>query len=787
MHTNKILTQPSDSRRGAASGSVRAVRRRRTAAVSRVAGCLAGLASLLGGPAARAADAPTPPGPAPLSVEWMVEGPALTVGGPPIASWRPGRDAWVEWRGAGADRALVEVDAHTGTPTRLVGDRELAALRGEAEPPVPMASIGRAGPPSHVWTRGGDALVLPFRGDLFLVDLVGGTRARLTRTTSPIADVQPSPQGDAVAFSRDGELWVARATPEGPRETRRTFDGSDDLLNATLDWVYPEELDVTTAIQWSPDGTRLAFLQLDESRVPRVEVGDPMPRHGRTVRQRYPKAGDPNPVARVFVVGRDEGAPVALDLGPEGDAYVPWFRWTPDGRHVLVAVLPRDQQSVEVRRCDPAGGPPTPWWRDADARWVDVPDPPRFLADGATALVRARRGAWWRLFRVGLADAAVAPLTPDGRDAGKLLAVDETAGAAFYASEDRDRLRATVSRVPLAGGLPTLVTDAEASHVTSFATTGRVFVDDASRLDQPSRFDVRRADGTLVRTLVGGATPAWTALALRAPTIVRLPGDPALVATVRAPRAFDPTQRWPVVFHVYGGPGSRMVRDAYDGGLFGPVLAEAGFVVVSVDGRGTAGHGKDAETTVHRRLGTCEVEDLVAAVERFAREPWFDRERVGVWGWSYGGTLAALAAGKAPTTFRAAVAVAPVTDWRLYDTIYTERYMDRPEENPDGYAAAAATTWAKDVTGALLLAHGLADDNVHAQNTWWMTKALVAAGRPFDLQVYPEKGHGLEGRETRLHLHRRVLEHFRCALGAGPRPTTDGRARPPATDDAAPR
>jgi dipeptidyl-peptidase-4 len=602
------------------------------------------------------------------------------------------------------------------------------------------------------------------------VDLARGTRARLTRTTSPIADVVPSPEGDAVAFSRDGELWVGRAGPDGPVEARRTTDGSDDVLNATLDWVYPEELDVTTAIQWSPDGTRLAFLRLDETHVPHATIGDPMPRHGATTRQRYPKAGDPNPVASVCVVGRDAGTPTALPLGAGGELYVPWFRWTPDGRHVLVAVMPRDQRSVEVRRCDPGGGPPTTWWRDEDPRWVDVPDPPRFLADGETAIVRSRRGGWWRLWRVRLDDGAATPLTPDGEDAGRVLAVDEAAGVVFYPAEHRPTLRAVVARASLAGGPVATVTEADASHTASFSTTGRVFLDDASRLDRPSRFTVRRADGSKVRDVGDAATPAWAAVALPPPTIARLPGEPELVATVRRPRAFDPGRRWPVVFHVYGGPGSRLVRDAFDGGLFDAVLAEAGFVVVRMDGRGTSGRGKDHEAAVAGRLGACEVEDLVAAVDRLAAEPWFDRARVGVWGWSYGGTLAALAAGKAPDTFRAAVAVAPVTDWRLYDTIYTERYMGRPEARADAYRAAAATTFAKDVRGALLLAHGLADDNVHAQNTWWMVKALVAADRPFDLQVYPEKGHGLEGRETRLHLHRRIVAHFVRALGPGPSP-----------------
>ena len=738
-----------------------------------VGACVAGIAAPVAGE-----DAAAPAAPPPLPLERLYEDPPLVTGGPAIASWRPpgprpdaaapARDTWVEWRTIEGRRTLVEVDAEKGTATPRPATAGVEALRERDERAVPMRGIGRAGPVDHAWADDGNVLFLPADGDVVRVDLAHGTRQRMTRTASPIADVRPSPDGTAVAFSRDADLHVARLEGDVVVERALTRGGSADRLHATLDWVYPEELDVTTAIQWSPDSRRLAFLRLDETGVPRVEIGDPIPLHGAVVAQRYPKAGDRNPVATVGVVAVEGGEPTWLDPGLPGETYVPWFAWTPDACRVLVAVLTRDQTRFDVVACDPGTGARSTWWSETEPRWVDAPPPPRFLRDGA-ALLRSRRDGWWRLYLVPADGSAPRPLSPPRREVGALLAVDEEARAAFVEVEDLATLRTQVLRVPLDGGDATTVTDPATSHGARFSPSGRLFVDAASRLDLLTRHALRRADGTEVRPLATSETAAMRALALPAPTLRTLRTDPALVACVRVPRAFDPARRWPVVAHVYGGPGSRTVRDVHGGVGFDAVLAEAGFVVLAVDGRGTAGRGKDHEATVHRRLGTCELEDLVTAVELLAREPWFDRERVGVWGWSYGGTFAALAAARAPTTFRAAAAVAPVTDWALYDTIYTERYMDLPAENAAGYRDAAVTSFAKDVSGALLLAHGLADDNVHAQNTWRLVDALVAAGRPFDLQAYPQRGHGIEGTASRLHLHRRILEHFRRHLGAGPR------------------
>ena len=725
-------------------------------------------------------DAPAPAPPAnPVAPRLALErivgaGAPYTGPGFHMASWRPGRDAWVEWRGAGAEAALWEVEAATGRATRLVGRAEVDAMRPPAEPEVASEGIGRGGPPDHLWAPDGSALFLRTRGDLVHVDLATGRKRRVTKTPSPMSDVRVAPDGLRVSFCRDHDLFTAEVADDGPRERRLTTGGTDAIRHGDLDWVYPEELDAGTAAWWSPDSTRLAYLTLDETHVPRFPLVDPVPTHGAVREEWYPKAGDPNPVPSVRVVAREGGPSVLLDLGAGDDVYVPWAAWAPDGKSVLVAVLDRAQRRLALRRCDPATGASTTFLVEEDPAWVDVPPPPRYLARGDAFVWKSRRGGRSRLWLVPLDGTAHRALTPTDVEATALAGLDEVAGVLHYATLSPDRRREEIWRTTLAGDAPRLVTDDAFSHGASFSPTGRWWVDTASRATVPPVTTVREADGPGSRLLADTGTPELRSLGLVPPELTTVPVEagpdakPAddLDAMVVRPRPFDPKRTYPVIVHVYGGPGSGMVRDAWRGttSLFDAYLAQEGFVVLKVDGRGSAGRGTAYERRVHRNLGTLEVEDLGTAIRWLAKRPWVDATRVGVWGWSYGGYLAALALARAPTVFRAAVAVAPVTDWRLYDTIYTERYMGLPAENVEGYRISAPTTWAKDVRGALLLAHGLADDNVHFQNTARLVQALTQAGRPYDLQVYPQRAHGIEGAAEHLHLFRRIVEHFRTHL-----------------------
>jgi dipeptidyl-peptidase-4 len=716
-------------------------------------------------------DAPKPP--PRLSVETLFgKGDAFTKPIPDLGDWRRGHDEWTTWRHEeGKPPVLVAVDAATGTKRDLFAF-DLPASEKRGGPPA--RGIGRAAAPRLQWSADGEVAFVLDRGDVHRIDLASGLARRLTRNTSSISDVRPSPDGRKVAFARDYDAWVAMLDGDRVREVRLTTGGSEEKRNAGLDWVYPEELDAGTGLWWSPDSTRVAILSLDETRVPR----HPIPREADgkpTIEwQRYPQPGAPNPVPSVGIASLDGRPIVRVEIRDADDVYVPWVAWMPDGKDVLVAVLRRSQRHLEVLVASAETGGAGRLLVEDDPAWVDAPPPPRFVDGGKALLWTSRRGGWWRHWRLSLGEReAPRSLTPDGEDAGPVLAVDDAAGVFAYEAASADGARRVVRRAPLDGkSAPVTIADGGWDHRASFSESSRWFVDHASKAGTPPRASLRRADGTEVRALGDATTPAWDAIAPPPPCFFDVEGEGGtpLHAMLWTPRDLDPAKRRPVIVETYGGPGGRMVRDAW-GRPWEALLVQEGFLVFSLDGRGSAGRGKAFEAPIRGRLGEKELEDQLRGVAWLRAQPFVDPERIGIWGWSYGGTMTCLAMTRGKGAYRAGVAVAPVTDWTLYDSIYTERYMGLPTENAQGYAAASVLPFAKDLRGAFLLCHGLSDDNVHPENALRFVDALIEAHKPFDLMLYPGRGHGIEGPDARVDVHRRVLEHFRRHLLPASSPT----------------
>ena len=760
--------------------------------VLRPALLLASCLSVTGLNTAAAGDPPASP-PERLTVEriadgrWPYAGPAA-----PSIEWVPGEDAWLEWR-QDEDRAtpagpasdvLVRVDARTGDARDVTSARALdRALEGLAPVDGTARGIGRRAPPRLIVAPDGSAVIVRHAGALLHVDLRSMAaplpldRRPDSRDRESVADVRVARGGRAISWVRGHDVFAAfveDAEPRRVREVRLSSGGSEILRNGSLDWVYPEEFDCTTAAWWSPDASRLVYLRLDETRVPRHAVPDPSSSGGAVTNQFYPRPGDPNPVASMHRVDVNAGTSVSLDLGvaPGAETYVPWAVWTPGGERVVVAVLDRAQTRLELRACDPVTGRGTPIWRERSDTWVDLAPPPRPVPSRNALLVKSRRDGFWRYWLLPL-DPASPPsvLSSPGIDAGELLAVDEEAGVFFHARRTGDGLHEVVERVPLAGGASTTLLDDGRSHATSFSTTGRVFVDSSSTVVSPPRVVVRSADGTELRELADGSTAAFRALGLTAPEFLHLPAhdETTCFAQLWKPRDFDDRRTYPLVVHAYGGPGSRLVGDGWHGGNgLVRVLLDAGFLVLTFDGRGTGGRGRAFEAGVYRRLGRLEADDQASAVAELAKHPWVDPARVGIFGGSYGGFLALVCALEHPDVFRAAVALAPVTDWRLYDSAYTERYMGTPDANPDGYASTSIVARVKELPGSrVLVLHGLSDDNVHAENTFRLVNACLACGVTLDWNVYPRRRHAIQGGGATADVHRRIVAHFERVLGAG--------------------
>jgi dipeptidyl-peptidase-4 len=702
-------------------------------------------------------------GASPLTLKRIFDGPPLAVPLPDW-EWRPEGRGLVRVAEREGRRYLVAMDPATGTEEDLA---DLSALDALWEgPPVEARGIGRAGPATLLWGPDGTLLVR-VKGDLVRLDLSTGSARRVTRTSAPMADLQLSPDGKWVSFTRANDLWVAPVDTEGS-ERRLTSGGTEDLLHGTLDWVYPEELGLSTAAWWSPDSGRLAFLRLDQTGVTRFPLPSYRPVPGAAGWVRYPKAGGKNPVASVGVVGREGGPPTWLDLG--GAEYVARVAWTRDGRRLLVTTLDRPQRRLRLLSCDPATGASTLLLEETDDSWVEVPPAPRPLDDRRFLWKSQRDGSrrWWLVTMVTSEGPVITQeaLTPAGMDAEDLLHHDVESGETLYSGTPHGAAASAVYRSRRGETAPPtrapFATDRSGSvHATLDPSRALALVTTSSATTPPVLEVRRTADGTLVRRLADARTPDLDAVRLAVPEYGLLATPEGRLSwRLWKPAEPEPGRRYPVLVRVYGGPSSRLVRDAWDRStLLNALLIQEGFLVFELDGRGTRGNGARFERLVRGRLGILELEDQARGVEMLRGHPLADVSRVGIWGWSYGGTMAALALCRRSDLFRAGVAVAPVTDWRLYDTIYTERYMGLPSENAAGYDESSCVKAAPGLSGRLLLAHGASDDNVHLQNTHHLVEALVRAGRTgFETMVYPESGHGLGG--YHLDLFGRLLDFF---------------------------
>jgi dipeptidyl-peptidase 4 len=767
MDTNTIRT------RADRVGSTRRYRAR-MALPSRCALVLLPLA--LFGRSASAGDAPAAPASKPqFPLERVIDGPPFHADLPDW-SWRPGHAELVRTRTREKRRELVGLDPVSGVERVLL---DLTAL-GEHVPGEHGSGerrIGRSGPAELVWSGDGDVVCALVKGERVFADLAGGRSWRLTQGRTQRSDVQLSPDGRQLSFEAGNDLWVQPV--EGFRRPLVVASTHPEVLNGTPDWVYPEELDVQHGSWWAPDSSRLAFLRLDQRGVRRHTVVGGLDAAGPTFP--YPRAGEKNPEASLWVIeasGEAEPVPVRLDLGTPAHEYVVRVAWTPDAARLLVVTLDRAQRRLRVRSQDPVTGAGTTLFEREDKAWIDPPPAPRFIAPREFVWRDDHDGVrrWWHV-RLAADGASVvdgiSEMTPDAFVSGELLHVERgnaPAGGALHeivvAGQRPGERRAVVWRRAGAGAFLPWLPDVAQAVRADLSHDGRLALVRRSSALVPPVLEVRRvADGAVVRALGDAANDTFRALTLPRVEEGELAVDCGKVLwRLWLPRAASPGVRRPLVVTVYGGPGSRTVEDRFGGDLYwNALLVERGFAVLEADGRGTGGQGPAFERSVVGRLGVLELEDQVAAVKAVATHPEVDGSRVGVFGWSYGGTMAAHALARRSDVFKAGVAVAPVTDWALYDTIYTERYMGRPQDNAAGYRAASVIEHAGGLGGQLLLLHGLADDNVHPHNTMQLVEALLKKRKTtFAWQLYANRGHGLENAGTDV--HRRTLEWLETHL-----------------------
>jgi len=598
------------------------------------------------------------------------------------------------------------------------------------------------------WSPDGTAILISGDNDLWLFHVAGGRLERLTSGAETEEFPLFSPDGKRVAFVRKNDLYAIELA--SGKETRLTADGAEHVLNGKLDWVYEEELANRTgrAYEWAPDSSAIAYLHLDENRVDSYPLVDFLKVPAAVTFQRYPKAGTPNSVVSFHVVGAD-GSPrghVRLD----GDVYVePAFSWTADSRSVCYRVLNRAQDRHEVRLLSVPGGASRTLFTEQDPYWLNVVEPPRFFRDGRY-LWKSERNGFAHLYVGSISGGEPAAITHGSWMVDRVAGVDEAKGLVYFTATEENVRRRALYRVSLDGSGFARLPLAAGTHSAELSPDGRYLLDTFSTVASPPVLSLLDPSGKTLR-VVDRPESRLADYELAATEEVEVSADDGtkLMARLVKPSGFDPSKRYPVIVLVYGGPHAQVVHDAWGAtSLFDHYMASRGFLVWSLDNRGSWGRGHAWEAAIFKETGKRELADQLAGVKSLKALPYVDPARIGIWGWSYGGYMTLYSLTNAPDVWKCGVAGAPVTHWKFYDTIYTERYMRTPKENPQGYEVSAPLTKARDLKAKLLLIHGTADDNVHMQNTMAFVDALTKAGKLYQLEIQPGQKHGFYGKAS---------------------------------------
>ncbi|HEX7991336.1 MAG TPA: S9 family peptidase [Stenotrophomonas sp.] len=674
---------------------------------------------------------------------------------------------------------LWEYDIASGQ-TRLLVDSKVVLPGAETLSDAEKARRERqriaafSGIVDYQWSPDARTLLFPLGGELYLYDLgkQGSAAVRkLTNGEGFSTDAKLSPKGGFVSFVRERNLWVIDLS--SGKQLQLTRDGSATIGNGVAEFVADEEMDRHTGYWWAPDDSAIAFARIDESPVPVQKRYEMYADRVEMIEQRYPAAGDPNVLVTLGVIApRADAAANWVDLGKQKDIYLTRVNWR-DGQHLTFQRQSRDQHTLELIEANLADGKQQVLVTETGKTWVPLHNSLKFLKDGRF-LWSSERSGFQHLYVSSADGRNQTALTSGNWPVDELLAVDEEAGTVYFRAGVESALRSEIYSVPLAGGTPTKLSKTAGMHSAAFAKNASVYVDSWSNSTTPPQIELFRANGEKIATLLDNnladakhpyARYRDAQRPVEYGTLTAADGKTPLNYSVIKPEGFDPAKKYPVAVYVYGGPASQTVTDSWPGRgdhLFNQYLAQRGYVVFSLDNRGTPRRGRDFGGALYGVQGTVEVADQLKGVEWLKSQPWVDGSRIGVQGWSNGGYMTLMLLAKASDQYACGVAGAPVTDWGLYDTHYTERYMNLPAANVDGYREARVLTHIAGLTSPLLLIHGMADDNVLFSNSTSLMSALQKRGQPFELMTYPGAKHGLSGADA---LHRyRVAENFlgRC-------------------------
>ena len=663
-----------------------------------------------------------------------------------------------------------------GEPFKLVDARALVPDAGELSEAEKARRermrISQRGVVEYSWDEQGRYILAPLEGDIFLASRADGSVRRLTETAADEIDAKVSPKGQFVSFVRDQNLYVVNL--ETGAEQAITTEGKDLITWATAEFIAQEELDRDTGYWWSPTERHIALQRTDESTVdiiPRLDISGG---GASVVEQRYPRAGRPNAVVELFIHDVTTGNRVQVDLGDNRDIYLGRVNWATDGSVAYVQRLSRDQKTLDLLSVDPATGASRVIASQTSDAWVELTHDFKALKDG-NFIWSSEETGWNHLYLYNKDGRRIRAITRGDYPVKSLDGVNQDTGEVFFTASMRDGKELPIEQQLFKASLKRTVTPTEITPrggwwSASVNGTGTAYVGNYSDLNTPSQSALYSIDGTRVRWIeenrLESGHPFWPfAERQQKPSFGTLESDGhTLVWQMTTPPDFDPSRKYPVVMQVYGGPSGGGVKRSWQPATT-QLLTEAGYIVFRLDNRGEGERSAAFKQALYLKMGQPEIEDQVLGANYLRSLPYVDGDRIAMMGWSYGGFMSLMALTEPKMGLAAALAGAPPTEWSLYDTGYTERYMSTPQANVEGYAASDVNNRLDNLTGRLLLMHGMADDNVIFENTTRVLNALQEKSIPFETMLYPGQRHGIRGNDRQLHQWRTYLDFLDRTIG----------------------
>jgi len=706
-----------------------------------------------------------------ITVEWIYSNKSVEISSLPSFTWlNDGTALLYDSRKPPKERTFEFLDPASGNRIpALDKEKALSSFKELTEKTFPQRLLFN---PLAVDVNGKRTAYLHLE-DVFLLELSSSQFSRVTETEKPEKSLNFSPDGNKLAYVRDNNLFFYDL--DARQEKQVTHDGSETLLNGTLSWVYWEEIFGRRDIGywWSPDSKSLAFLQTDESTVGIAYFLDHRPNYAKLIKQRHPKTGTTNPTVRVGIIDIADGKTTWVDLKKDSFEYIIRAKWLPDSTKLSVQTMNRNQDNLDLHIADRSTGEATLILTETNEGWINIHDDLHFLDDGKHFIWASERDGYNHLYLYTLDGKLVNQVTKGEWATASsgggvywvrqvITAIDEANGLVFFTALKESSLERHLYRVRLDGTGLERISKEVGTHGISFSRDSKFYMDRYSNISTPPALTLHKTDGTRVSTIAKPRSKIPEKLGMQHPELFTIPAedDFPLPAQIYKPRDFDPDKKYPLILNVYGGPSAPEVTNSWHSGYFEQILLRKGYLVASVDNRSATAISKKLENTVLKNtMGDGELGDLVSAVKWFKAQPYIDPERVGIWGWSGGGTFTLLAMTRSGE-FKAGIAVAAVTAWKYYDSIWAEALMKLPDDNPEGYEKNDLNKYAKDLHGRLLIVHGTYDDNVHIQNIWNFVDELIKANKMFDLMVYPMRKHGIADRAARVHLYTTMIEFW---------------------------